>query len=130
MPLSGKRRSCQPLWASKLAMRLPFHEFVLAVYQSAIPDKRPDAYWFGDLLSWLKSSDGSLAPVRILRFESLQEDFTNLAGELGLAGELPWRNASRMQAGGVGYRDFYDSASRRIIETRFAPTIERFGYCF
>jgi hypothetical protein len=118
-----------PVWASELAMRLEFPDFVREIY-AADPGGRRQAAWFGDLLNWLRSVDGNMAPVRILSFESLQEDFSNLAGELGLAGELPRRNASRVQAGGPGYRERYDSASRQIIETRFAPTIERFGYSF
>ena len=118
-----------PVWASELAMRLEFPDFVREIY-AADPGERRQAAWFGDLLNWLRSVDGNMAPVRILRFESLQEDFSKLAGELGLAGELTWRNASRVQAGGAGYRERYDSASRQIIETRFAPTIERFGYSF
>jgi hypothetical protein len=118
-----------PVWASELAMRLEFPDFVREVY-AADPGERRQAAWFGDLLNWLKSSDGNLAPVRILRFEALQKDFSNLAVELGLAGELPWRNASRPEQEAVRYSERYDAESRRIIETRFAPTMERFGYCF
>lgn len=118
-----------PIWASELAMRLEFPDFVREVYAADSGEGR-QASWFGDLLSWLRSADGNLAPVRILRFEALQNDILNLAGELGLAGELPWRNASRAQQEAVRYSERYDSASRRIIETRFAPTLERFGYSF
>lgn len=118
-----------PVWASEFAMRLEFPDFVREVY-AADPDERRQAAWFGDLLTWLKSVDGNLAPVRILRFESIQKDFSNLVGELGLAGELPWRNASRVQGASAEFQSRYDSASRRIIEARFAPTLEHFGYCF
>jgi len=118
-----------PVWASELAMRWEFSDFVREVY-AACPDGRRQAVWFGDLLNWLRSVDGDMAPIRILRFEALQKDFSNLAFELGLAGDLPWRNASRDQGSRADYRERYDSASRRVIEACFAPTIEQFGYCF
>lgn len=118
-----------PVWASELAMRLDFADYVREVYSEA-QGVKPQSAWFGDLLSWLKSSDGNLAPTHILRFETLQKDFLNLAGELGLEGALPWRNASRSHVASADYRECYDSASRRVIETRFAPTLEHFGHSF
>lgn len=118
-----------PVWASELAMRLEFPDFVREVYPAA-HDERPQAAWFGDLFSWLTSVDGNPAPVRVLRFERLREDFSKLAADLGLEGELPWRNASGDPIPRTVYRAHYDSASRGIIEARFAPTLRLFGYHF
>lgn len=118
-----------PVWASEVAMRCEFRDFVREVY-AACPEERRQAAWFGDMLNWQRSSEGSLAPIRILRFESLQKDFSNRASELGLVGEMPWRNASRPQVSREDYRDCYDSDARSVIEAHFAPTIEHFGYSF
>jgi hypothetical protein len=118
-----------PAWASELAMELKFSDFVHEVY-SAPHDERPQAAWFGDLLSWLTSVDGNLAPSRLLRFEHLREDFSKISADLGLEGKLPRRNASGDQNPRTDYRAYYDSASREIIEARFAPTLRLFGYHF
>jgi hypothetical protein len=118
-----------PVWASELAMELDFPDFVREVYSGA-HDERPQAAWFGDSLSWLTSVDGKLAPVCALRFERLREEFSKLSADLGLEGELPWRNASGDQNPRTDYRAYYDSASRGIIEARFAPTLRLFGYHF
>lgn len=120
-----------PHWASELAMRLDFPSYVKAIYAApaALPE-RPQETWFRDLLSWMVSVEGDIGVNRVLRFERLGEELAALAGELRIEGELPWRNASHEPRGQRDYRDRYDATSRRIIETRFAPTLERFGYSF
>jgi hypothetical protein len=92
-------------------MTVSFPEFVRQVY-SVADDSRDQAHWFRDSLDWLVSSKGEVTVDRILRFENLQEDFSHLALELGLVGEL------------------YDVEARRIIGERFRPTLETFGYRF
>jgi hypothetical protein len=118
-----------PVWASEVAMRCEFSDFVQEVY-TASTEIRQQAAWFGDMMTWLKSSDGNLAPISIVRFESLQNGFSNLAHELGLLGEIPWRNASRPQVIRAGYRKYYDFTARSVIEAHFAATIQHFGYSF
>lgn len=119
-----------PVWASELAMQLPFAEYIKAVYVHGALSEKPQGAWFFDFLSWLVAAEGAFAPVRVLRFERLSRDFAELAAELGLTGVLPWRNASRQPGPAEDYRPRYDSESRRILEAHFAPTLERFGYCF
>jgi hypothetical protein len=118
-----------PLWASELAMTVSFPEFVRDVYAVA-DDSRDQAHWFRDSLDWLVSSKGDVAVNRVLRFENLRADFSKFADELGLVGELPIRGASFPLRREVDYRELYDDEARRIIEERFAPTLQKFGYRF
>lgn len=128
-PGSGGR--LLPHWASELAMGAPFAEFVRTTYGTGpCAAALPQAQWFGDLCSWLEDSSGSIAVRRVLRFERLQVEFESLARELGVEGSLPWRNASGPIEGRAGYRQRYDAEARRIVETRFARTLERFSYDF
>lgn len=62
------------------------------------------------------------------RFEHFSRDFTQLIRRLDLGPEitLPHKNASKHPA----YRDFYDDATRRIIEQRYRADIAHFGYAF
>jgi|694.fasta_scaffold57030_2 hypothetical protein len=125
----GRDGRLLPLWASELAMSVAFPEFVRQVYGVA-GDTREQAHWFRDSLDWLVSSEGKIAADRILRFETLQEDYSKLAAELGLVGDLPIRGASFPPRGETDYREHYDDEARRIIGERFRPTLEAFGYRF
>lgn len=118
-----------PLWASELAMRVEFPEFVRQVY-SVADDSRDQAHWFRDSLNWLVSSKGNVAVNRVLRFENLRADFSKLADELGLVGALPFLGASFPTRSEGDYREHYDDEARRIIEERFGPTLQEFGYRF
>jgi hypothetical protein len=60
----------------------------------------------------------------------LQEDYSKLAAELGLVGDLPIRGVSFPPRGETDYREHYDDEARRIIGERFRPTLEAFGYRF
>lgn len=79
-----------PLAESQLAMQVEFGEFVRRVY-GAPGGTKPV---FADQCSFLGDGIGAAGVGRILRFERLHEDFVALAEELGIEGELPWRNAS------------------------------------
>lgn len=128
-PGSGGR--LLPYWASDLAMASEFAEFVRVAYgEDATERQLPQATWMSDLCTWLSSSDDSIAVRRILRYERLSGDFAALSSELGIEGTLPWLNASGPPDGRRSYRQRYDAESRRIVETRFARTLERFGYDF
>jgi hypothetical protein len=65
----------------------------------------------------------------IMRFEELQADFDRVLGRLGLpATPIPELNVSKSRS--RDYREYYDRTSRRLVEKRFAPDLERFGYEF
>lgn len=124
-PGSGGRIA--PYWASEIAQQRPFARFVEEAYGNP---SGADG-WLQDLCTWLCDETGRVAVPHILRYENLGQTFPSLADQLGITGELPWRNASRMESAEESdYRAHYDSVSRHIIETRFKPTLEMFGYAF
>lgn len=71
---------------------------------------------------------GKTAVDKILRFETLGDDFAQLAAELDLTHlQLGWRGKStRLQT----YRDYFTSHARKLIEREFAVDLEAFGYAF
>jgi hypothetical protein len=123
----GSKGRIAPHWASQIAMRAPFAQFVEEAYGTP----SGPAGWLQDLCSWLSDDMGRLAVSHILRHENLSQTFPALAGRLGLAGELPWQNASlTVSSEASNYRPHYDSVSRQIIEARFKQTLETFSYTF
>jgi Sulfotransferase family len=85
--------------------------------------------WLRDPTQRFRVADtqGRLLCAPILRFESLEADFANLCGRLGLAGceSLGHRNASLHRP----YHAYYqDRATRDMLVDLFAPDFETFGY--
>lgn len=76
----------------------------------------------------LSADGGELLVDRVLRFESLADDFAALAADLGFPGRLPHLNASRSRD--RPYREWYTPAAREAVERRFARDCERFDYTF
>lgn len=68
-----------------------------------------------------------LAPFdRVCRFERLAEEWEEVCERLGVEMPLPHENRSER----THYSAYYDEETRRIVERRNAPLIERFGYRF
>jgi hypothetical protein len=64
---------------------------------------------------------------RIIRFETLQEDFRVVCAELEIPPlSLPEYNRSTREH----YSSYYDKELRALVSERFAPEITRFGYVF
>jgi hypothetical protein len=122
----GSRGRILPHWASLIAMRTPFPEYVQQVYANpAGPD-----FWFQDLMAWITDAEGAVSVPHLLRHENLRHEFPRLAHALGLVGDLPWLNAADSGGKVRDYRALYDADSRALIETRFASTLNHFGYAF
>ena len=65
---------------------------------------------------------------KIMRFEQLSDDFSDVMIELGLPKcNLPHRNKSSNQ---IPYQDFYDEKLRRFVEEKHKYEIELGGYEF
>ena len=63
----------------------------------------------------------------IIRFENLTDDFRTVCGRLDISPPtLPQYNRS----GREHYSKYYDYELRKLVRTRFAADIERFGYTF
>lgn len=75
---------------------------------------------------WLIDSEGNIDIDFIGRFENLQEDFKTLAKKLEIDATLPHLNPTNRGP----YRDYYDSATKDIVQQWFASDIEYFKYTF
>ncbi|AUX43527.1 uncharacterized protein SOCE26_049760 [Sorangium cellulosum] len=73
------------------------------------------------------SHDGRLAMDRILKVESLSQDFEALAEQIGFEGRLPHVNRSSRKA---RYQEYYNEKTRAIVAERFRRDCEYFGYSF
>jgi hypothetical protein len=120
---SGK---LHPLWACELAMQLDFPDYVLRAYHPS----RANLRLFRDCCAWLVGSQDQIAVQRVLRFEHLDEGLADLAQHLGLSRDFPHCNRCHAQADPKRYRDRYDVASRRAVESWFRRTFAEFGYIF
>jgi tetratricopeptide (TPR) repeat protein len=76
----------------------------------------------------VESPERPIMVGRILRYESLAEDFAALCRELGVpAADLPVENTSKRSR---DYRSYYDDDTRRMLAEVYRADIERFGYAF
>lgn len=72
--------------------------------------------------------DGDRVVVdRVLRFETLDADFAELARAIGFPGRLPHVNRSSRAS---SHHAYYDDATRAITAARFQRDLERFAYAF
>lgn len=78
-------------------------------------------------LSYLADAQGNPLVDKILRFETLSEDFAALCGDLGVQDwvELPRKNVSNHKP----YWEYYtDDETRQLAQDLFAADFEAFGY--
>lgn len=64
---------------------------------------------------------------RVLRFETLQDDFTALARDRGL-GDLELPHIERRDR--LPYQEFYTAEAEELVRQMFARDIETYGYTF
>jgi chondroitin 4-sulfotransferase 11 len=106
---------------------LSFREWVRKTYG---PDKDPLYYnnpkAFQPQAEWLKDDTGRISIDFIGKFESIDEDFSQIRDAIGIDAELPHLNASRR----AGYRHYYDDETREIVAQWFREDIELFSYEF
>lgn len=63
----------------------------------------------------------------LLRFETLEEDISRFGALIGADLTLPHDNATRDR---LPYQHYYTEKTKRIIEDRFWPDIQKYGYEF
>lgn len=79
-------------------------------------------------LDWIRLKDKPLGVTHLLRFESLEQDFTRMALEVGLPfSRLPHINKT---AASAHYSAYYDEHTRRMVSELYARDIATFGYVF
>ncbi|MEX0678586.1 MAG: sulfotransferase family 2 domain-containing protein [Pirellulales bacterium] len=75
-----------------------------------------------------KSLGGKVMVDRVLRFENLDHDFPKFCEDLGIEQRsLPKMNPSNRSR---DYRQYYNDATRKLVERIYEPDIETFGYSF
>ena len=80
----------------------------------------------GTLRDWICDGDGQIIVDRVGRFERLRDDWAEISETIGVNVPLPHLN----QGTRGPYQDYYDDASRGLIEERFDWAIEHFKYRF
>lgn len=111
------------------AERPSFEEFVTAVYTNS-PEHRGADFRRKLGESFYFFADGQYALTDILHYESLQQDWTELVGELGLPGDAVLTTAKTHTRQGRSYHALFTAETREIVRTMCAREIEQFGYTF
>lgn len=65
---------------------------------------------------------------RVLRLESLQEDFADVLRQLGLNQVEPIPHVNRTKGKGSSYLDYYTPAMYKLVARRYGPFLEKWGY--
>ena len=74
---------------------------------------------------------GDIIVDRVLKFEDLQTEMNDVAGELGICKSLPLPfTKHRTRPAGRDYRDYYDDDDAKCVANIFENEIEHFGYTF
>jgi hypothetical protein len=106
---------------------ISFAEWVQLTYGSQDPRYYDIPMAFMPQINWITDREGQLLVKFICRFERLDADFKNVCAHLNrVAAPLP-----RLKASSHGpYRDYYDSATAKIVADWFHKDIQSFGYQF
>ena len=85
-----------------------------------------------DLPRYSDPGNGDLIVDRVLKFESLSQDLSQVFAELGIPfnGDLGARAKSGIRNSGQHYREVFDDRQADIVRRKFAREIELFGYAF
>ncbi|ACM39331.1 conserved hypothetical protein (plasmid) [Allorhizobium ampelinum S4] len=82
----------------------------------------------GDILSWLSDENGQEIVDFVGRLEDIEQALQNVFERAGLAGYSEFPRLNSTVRG--GYQDYYNAETKRLIQTRFQATIDRFEYQF
>ena len=83
--------------------------------------------WFLPQLEWLGDPEGGVVVADLLRFETLEDDWTRFAERNGLPLELAHRNSS---ARSRDYRGYYTDETRAVVTEYYRQDLDAFGYRF
>ena len=75
---------------------------------------------------WLKDYNNQFPNLQIIRFDSLNADFQEIAKQIGVKPKLRHLNASQKDV----YTSYYDEKTKAIVEDWFKEDIERFSFEF
>ncbi len=145
MPASQLRRSMDPelfdAYRKVTIVRNPWdREVSLYFWHYRGKDKRPSFERFVRMPRFrpqrktfdLFSIDRKIVADTILRYETLQDDFSNFVAMLGVPEklELPKAKGAHRNKAARNYQEFYSPETQSIVARRYANEIELFGYEF
>lgn len=118
----------EALWSTRnLSATESFEDFVLKLRDEKFRTLIINDVHFRPQLSWITLPKTDQIAVDYLgRFESLAEDFSQVARRLGVRTELPVRKATQRPP----YREAYGTQMRQIAEEIFSRDIKLLGYEF
>jgi len=106
---------------------ISFKDWVIKVFK-----ENDDFYYkcrpllFAPQVFWLKNYDGIIDVDNIIRFENLNEEFSEVAKHIGIDSDLPHLNSTKRSK----YTDYYDEETKKIVADWFWEDIKTFGYTF
>lgn len=107
--------------------RMGFEQGLKAWLEMPLPDHNIRAHHRSQV-DFIRNRHGEIAIDHLLRFENLEDDFSNLLTRIGAENRMVRKigdsGRSRM------YRDFYTPDARRLIDSAFKQDIEMLGYSF
>lgn len=114
---------------ASLYLRLHSDDSAFVGFDAWLNKKRKDRdFWIGTVPSYsLHDDNGVLLVNKILRFESLENDFISMCKECGISTKPLWRfNGNGM----LDYRRFFRKTSIDIVSDIYIYDIEKYGYGF
>jgi sulfotransferase famil protein len=118
----------EALWSKRfLSETETFEQFVLKLRDDGFRALILNDVHFRRQLDWITLPGNERVAVDYLgRFESLEEDYLQIARRLGVRSELPLRKRTKRPP----YREAYSSEMHAIVENLFRSDISRLGYDF
>jgi hypothetical protein len=109
---------------------MPFEGFCRAIGRGEYPE--PGLFnhiglsQCAPMVSWLTDKSGRLLADFVGRYERLNDDFQRACRLIGIRDAIPHENRTEHRP----YREYYNAATRAIIERVYRKDLERFGYSF
>ena len=110
---------------SEFSANMSFEDFVRAV--ASIPDDRADEH-FRSQADYVINSRGMVAVDFIGRYETMGEDFAQVARRIGLPSDI--RLPHLQAAPKMDYEGFFNAETRSIAAARYSKDVALFGYEF
>lgn len=105
--------------------KMTFDEFVDWIKYSSATCEHSSPHRYQ--LDWFVDPNGEIIADFIGRFERIEEDWTFVAGKLGVDPVLPH---SRANPRGRHYTEYYTASTRETVLEKFRVDVETFGYNF
>jgi len=118
----------EAVWSKRyLSDTQTFEQFLLKLREEGFRELIVNDVHFRPQLDWITLPGSDAVAVDFLgRFESLEEDYAQVARRLGVHAELPMRKQTKRPP----YREAYSREMRAIADDIFRKDINQLGYAF